>query len=441
MSIQKFRLLRSYWCGAKPHNDTEENRLIKNEYSTDFFEEEPNNIPKGVIIENLSKEFRSGFTTKMAVNDVSLNIYEGQITALLGHNGAGKTTTINILTGLYTPTNGTASIYGLDILAETTRARRGLGVCPQHNVLYDTLTVEEHLRIYAAMKGVPWKELNFEVTQILDIMKLADKKSELTKNLSGGMKRKLSLGIALIGGSKVLFLDEPTSGMDVEARRSVWDALLEIRHNRTIILTTHYMEEADILGDRIAIMAEGEVQCCGSPMFLKQKFAAEKEAERLAVAAEKEAERQFELEKSRIEAGVSRNMTHANSSQEVTDQAKFDLSRILPKFNPKEDEIGLYLTMFERQLKFVNIPETNWIPYLIGSLPSEINQMIVKENEEDSKDYAKVKEMLLKRYRLTADRFRQLFVQHQKSAEITWKDYTFELKSYFEGWTTELNIS
>ncbi|CAL1286159.1 unnamed protein product [Larinioides sclopetarius] len=123
--------------------------------------------------------------------------------------------------------------------------------------------------------------------------------------------------------------------------------------------------------------------------IIDERMKAEKKVERLAVAAEKEAERQFELEKSRFEAGVSRNMTHANSSQEVTDQAKLDLSRILPKFNPKEDEIGLYLTMFERQLKFVNIPETNWIPYLIGSLPSEINQMIVKENEEDSKDYAK----------------------------------------------------
>ncbi|GFY44550.1 ATP-binding cassette sub-family A member 3 [Trichonephila inaurata madagascariensis] len=122
------------------------------------------------------------------------------------------------------------------------------------------------------MKGVEWKNLNAEVTQTLNIVKLAEKRTELIKNLSGGMKRKLSLGIAIVGGSKVLFLDEPTSGMDVEARRSVWDALLEIRHSRTIILTTHYMEEADILGDRIAIMAEGEVQCCGSPMFLKQKF-------------------------------------------------------------------------------------------------------------------------------------------------------------------------
>ncbi|KAF8768213.1 ATP-binding cassette sub-family A member 3 like protein [Argiope bruennichi] len=267
-----FFLTRSYWCGARQVQDTEENKLVKNEYSSDFFEEEPSNISRGVIIRNLAKEFRSGLTTKLAVNDVSLNIYEGQITALLGHNGAGKTTTINILTGLYTPTSGTALISGLDILTETTRARRGLGVCPQHNVLYDTLTVEEHLKIYAAMKGVLWKDLNSEVTEILDIMKLADKKSELTKNLSGGMKRKLSLGIALIGGSKVLFLDEPTSGLDVEARRNVWDALLEMRHKRTIILTTHYMEEADILGDRIAIMAEGELQCCGSPMFLKQKF-------------------------------------------------------------------------------------------------------------------------------------------------------------------------
>ncbi|XP_035229745.1 uncharacterized protein LOC118201708 [Stegodyphus dumicola] len=97
--------------------------------------------------------------------------------------------------------------------------------------------------------------------------------------------------------------------------------------------------------------------------------------------------------------------------------------------------------MFEHQLKFVNIPETDWIPYLIGSLPSEINQLVVEENEEDSKDYAKVKAMLLKRYRLTADRFRQMFSQHRNSAEITWKDFAFELKSYFEGWIKELNIS
>ncbi|XP_055936421.1 retinal-specific phospholipid-transporting ATPase ABCA4-like [Argiope bruennichi] len=266
-----FFLTRNYWFGSEP-SIGEEMKLVKNENSSEFFEEEPSGVSPGVVIRNLFKEFRIGFRTKLAVNDLSLNIYQGQITALLGHNGAGKTTTINILTGLYEPTTGTATINGMDILTETTRARRGVGVCPQHNVLYDTLTVEEHLRIYAAMKGVPWRSLNSETTDVLNMLKLIGKRTELVRNLSGGMKRKLSLGIAIIGGSKVLFLDEPTSGMDVEARRNVWDALLEIRHNRTIILTTHYMEEADVLGDRIAIMAEGEIQCCGSPMFLKQKF-------------------------------------------------------------------------------------------------------------------------------------------------------------------------
>ncbi|GFX81500.1 ATP-binding cassette sub-family A member 3 [Trichonephila clavipes] len=217
-------------------------------------------------------EFCYGLTYKKAVNDVSLNIYQGQITVLLGPNGAGKTTLINILTGLYSPTSGTASVNGFDILTDGIKARRGFGVCPQHIVLYDALTVEEHLKIYAAMKGVQWKNLNEEVTRILNIVKLAELRTKEVEVLSSGMKRKLSLGIAIIGGSKVLFLDEPTLGLDVDSRRSIWDALLEIKHSRTIILTTHYMEEANILGDRIAIMAEGEIQCCGSPMFLKQKL-------------------------------------------------------------------------------------------------------------------------------------------------------------------------
>ncbi|GIY96366.1 ATP-binding cassette sub-family A member 3 [Caerostris extrusa] len=141
---------KSYWCVTKP-NEMDEINLVKTETSSDYFEEEPTRSLAGVAIKNLSKEFRTGMTSKLAVNDVSLNIYQGQITALLGHNGAGKTTTINILTGLYTPTSGTATINGYDILAETTKARRGYGVCPQHNVLYDTLTVEEHLKIYAAV--------------------------------------------------------------------------------------------------------------------------------------------------------------------------------------------------------------------------------------------------------------------------------------------------
>nr|XP_042901523.1 phospholipid-transporting ATPase ABCA3 [Parasteatoda tepidariorum] len=266
-----FMFTKSYWCGVKPEFDDLDAMKGKDQ-DEEYFEEEPTGISRGVEIRNLSKGFQVNFQTKMAVKNLSLNIYQGQITALLGHNGAGKTTTINILTGLYTPSSGSASINGVDILSDTHGARRGLGVCPQHNVLFDTLTVDEHLKIFAGLKGVPWRNLASEALKVLEILKFTDKRYELVKNLSGGMKRKLSLGNAIVGGSNVLFLDEPTSGMDVEARRSVWDSLLNIRQERTIILTTHYMEEADILGDRIAIMAEGEVQCCGSPIFLKKKF-------------------------------------------------------------------------------------------------------------------------------------------------------------------------
>ncbi|GFR23039.1 ATP-binding cassette sub-family A member 17 [Trichonephila clavata] len=267
-----FLCLPSYWMGANPISENKIKLFKKNDDNADFFEKEPRGSIPRVIIQNLTKEFCSGFTYKKAVNNVSLNIYQGQITVLLGHNGAGKTTLINTLTGLYSPTSGTASVNGLDILTGAVKARRGFGVCPQHTVLYDALTVEEHLKFYAAMKGVQWLNLDEEVTRTLNMVKLTEPRTKEAKVLSFGMKRKLSLGIAIIGGSKVLFLDEPTLGLDVETRRSVWDALLEIKHSRTIILTTHYMDEANILGDRIAFMADGEIRCCGSPKFLKEKF-------------------------------------------------------------------------------------------------------------------------------------------------------------------------
>ncbi|XP_023224354.1 ATP-binding cassette sub-family A member 3-like [Centruroides sculpturatus] len=179
---------------------------------------------------------------------------------------------MSILTGMFPPTSGTVIVNGYNILTETTSARKSLGLCPQHNVLYDNLTVKEHLKFFGGLKNLPWSEMEKEIAKILALLQLSDKQNALSKDLSGGMKRKLSLGIAIIGGSKILILDEPTSGMDPEARRVIWDALLELRGDRTVLLTTHYMEEADALGDRIAIMAEGSVKCCGSSIFLKGKF-------------------------------------------------------------------------------------------------------------------------------------------------------------------------
>uniref|UniRef100_A0A671T8I6 ABC transporter domain-containing protein n=1 Tax=Sinocyclocheilus anshuiensis TaxID=1608454 RepID=A0A671T8I6_9TELE len=241
----------------------------------EFIEEEPAGLVSGVKIKHLAKVFKVGNKTKEAVRDLTLNMFEGQITVLLGHNGAGKTTTLSMLTGLFPPSGGRAYINGYDIYQDMALIRRSLGLCPQHDVLFDNLNVREHLLFYTqVLKGYPRKKIPDEVDRILRILNLEDKRHARSKTLSGGMKRKLSIGIALIGDSKVVMLDEPTSGMDPSARRATWDLLQGENRGRTILLTTHFMDEADLLGDRIAIMASGELQCCGSSLFLKNKYGA-----------------------------------------------------------------------------------------------------------------------------------------------------------------------
>uniref|UniRef100_A0A8C5Z7H4 ATP-binding cassette sub-family A member 3-like n=1 Tax=Marmota marmota marmota TaxID=9994 RepID=A0A8C5Z7H4_MARMA len=157
--------------------------------------------------------------------------------------------------------------------------RKSIGWCPQHNILFDNFIVAEHLFFILIscllpfqLKGLSQQKCPEEVKQMLHILNLEDKRNSRSKFLSGGMKCKLSIGIALIVGSKVLMLDEPTSGMDAISRRAIWDLLQKQKSDRTILLTTHFMDEADLLGDRIAIMAKGELQCCGSSLFLKQKY-------------------------------------------------------------------------------------------------------------------------------------------------------------------------
>ena len=208
----------------------------------DYFETEPNNTRVGISCQSLRKTF-SG---KVAVNDVSLNMFSGQITVLLGHNGAGKTTTMNMITGIFPPTIGTAFVDGYDIRTQTKEARRSMALCPQENILYNELDVYQHLKLYAILKDHEWSDVDNEVNKMLQLVALTDKKHTMSSQLSGGMKRKLSLAIAMIANSKILILDEPTSGMDPEARRHIWDVLQSIRTERTILLTTHYMEEADV---------------------------------------------------------------------------------------------------------------------------------------------------------------------------------------------------
>uniref|UniRef100_A0A8C1MLM0 ATP binding cassette subfamily A member 3 n=1 Tax=Cyprinus carpio TaxID=7962 RepID=A0A8C1MLM0_CYPCA len=272
-----FFILPSYWCSSprvallkEKEEEEEAEKVSKGE----FIEKEPAGLVSGVKIKHLAKVFKVGNKTKEAVRDLTLNMFEGQITVLLGHNGAGKSTTLSMLTGLFPPSSGRAYISGYDICQDMALIRRSLGLCPQHDVLFDNLTVREHLLFFTQLKGYPRKKIPDEVDRILRILNLEDKRHALSKTLSGGMKRKLSIGIALIGDSKVVMLDEPTSGMDPSARRATWDLLQGEKRGRTILLTTHFMDEADLLGDRIAIMASGELQCCGSPLFLKNKYGA-----------------------------------------------------------------------------------------------------------------------------------------------------------------------
>ncbi|KAK9882104.1 hypothetical protein WA026_018947 [Henosepilachna vigintioctopunctata] len=176
--------------------------------------------------------------------------------------------------GMFPPTNGTAIINGFDIRTEMSGVRSSLGLCPQHNILFDELTVSEHLYFYSKLKGKRNQDIQSETRKYLNLLELAPKANCKSSTLSGGMKRKLCVGIALCGNSKVVMLDEPSAGMDPSARRALWELIQSEKQGRTILLTTHFMDEADLLGDRIAIMAGGRLKCCGSSFFLKKKYGA-----------------------------------------------------------------------------------------------------------------------------------------------------------------------
>ncbi|XP_039276115.1 phospholipid-transporting ATPase ABCA1 [Nilaparvata lugens] len=238
-----------------------------------FFEKPEPNTKVGLSVRNLMKVFKGDV---YAVNGVNLDVYDGQIMALLGHNGAGKTTTMSMITGMYSPSSG--EIYASDngelfnVFDNMDRFRKSLGLCPQHNLVIPYLTVLQHLTFFGMLKGLDKSQAQSDGLEWLRKFNILDKQNNFAAKLSGGMKRKLCLAISLIGNPKVLILDEPTSGLDPESRRELWNSLLELRQNHTIIITTHFMEEADALGDRIAIMDHGKVICSGSPMFLKKLY-------------------------------------------------------------------------------------------------------------------------------------------------------------------------
>ena len=228
-----------------------------------------------IVMKNLRKVYGPASYSKVAVKGVSLGIPKGECFGYLGINGAGKTSTLAILTGDVLPSGGEAYLNGLDIMKNQDEVRRLLGYCPQHDALLERLTVREHLELFGRIKNVPEASLNKFVMGILQDMNLSQYENKLAGELSGGNKRKLSVGIAMIGKPPIIFMDEPSTGMDPVNKRFMWEVISRICTSQkecSIILTTHSMEECEALCTRAGIMVGGRLRCLGSLTHLKAKF-------------------------------------------------------------------------------------------------------------------------------------------------------------------------
>ena len=221
-----------------------------------------------------------------------MNVPIGELFTILGHNGAGKSTLINILTGNISPSFGTAKINDADIIVDPESIEELIGLCPQHDILWEELTAEEHIQLYARLRSKFFnshKEIiinkkfklfsDFEEDEIPNIVnaKLKEVNLESQKNLevktySGGMKRRLSILLSTVGNPKVVFLDEPTTGLDPVNKRFIWSMIQKIKSDKAVILTTHSMEEADFLSDRIGVIVEGNFKCIGTSIDLKHSY-------------------------------------------------------------------------------------------------------------------------------------------------------------------------
>ena len=223
-----------------------------------------------IEIENLTKKFKE----KTAVNNVSLKIKQGELFSLLGTNGAGKTTTIKMLSTLILPTSGNIKINGLDINKDKQKIKEILNVSPQETAIAKNLSVKENLEFMAGVYQI--KNPKEKIDELVKTFKLEEVLNQKAKTLSGGWQRKVSIAIALINEPKILFLDEPTLGLDVIARKELWNVIEKLKGKITIILTTHYMEEAESLSDIIGIMAKGNLVDVGTAKELIKRAGTKK---------------------------------------------------------------------------------------------------------------------------------------------------------------------
>ncbi|MGD0237695.1 MAG: ABC transporter ATP-binding protein [Syntrophorhabdales bacterium] len=219
-----------------------------------------------IEVEKLTKRYGD----LLAVNNISFNVRRGEVFALLGPNGAGKTTTVEIIDTIRTPTSGKVTLLGMDVTKKKHDIVPRIGVLPQGFSSFDRITVRETLQYYSRL----FRRMNTDIDGLIELVNLKEKTKEQYKNLSGGLKQRLGIAIALVNDPEVVFLDEPTTGLDPRARREVWKVLLDLKKKgKTAFLTTHYMEEAELLADTVAIISKGKVIAMGSPEALMESNA------------------------------------------------------------------------------------------------------------------------------------------------------------------------
>jgi len=212
------------------------------------------------------------FGDLVAVDGIDLSIKEGELFSLLGPNGAGKTTAIKMLCCLLRPSSGTATVMGRDIHEDPMAVKQIIDVSPQETAIAEHLNAWENLNLIGGIRGLAKEEVRKRSKDLLDMVGLTKRAKEQVRKFSGGMKRRLSIAMALVSDPQVLFLDEPTLGLDPQSRRGVWEHIAELKGKKTILLTTHYLEEADALADRIAIIDEGKIAALGTPQELKDSI-------------------------------------------------------------------------------------------------------------------------------------------------------------------------
>jgi ABC-2 type transport system ATP-binding protein len=219
------------------------------------------------------KDLCKSFKDFRAVDSLSLSVKQGEIFGLLGPNGSGKTTTINMISGLSNPTSGEVRVLGFDVRHNARQVRQILGSVPQETALYEELSAWANMDFHADLFGIPRKEKKERITKLLELVQLLERKDSRVSAFSGGMKRRLALARALLHDPQLIYLDEPTLGVDVQARRVIWDYILALRdQGKTVLITTNYLEEAQALCERLAIIDHGKLIAVDTPEHLKQTY-------------------------------------------------------------------------------------------------------------------------------------------------------------------------